>query len=98
LFDNSTELEDIAYLLGGLPLALSQVSGFMITSRFACKHLIELLKQPENLKTLRDLPYAGSTSGYRQTIANVWQISISALDPAALEILEVMTFFDHNGK
>ena len=100
LLDDDSLVGKIVTMLDGLPLALSQMAGFMITSRCPCSEFVRLYQHPKNVGLLHETPTVavGSTSHYHQTIASVWKISISSLSARALALLETIAFFDPDGQ
>jgi len=83
--------QDISIELGGLPLLLSHVAGYVEGTKAPLSSIIENLKQPSEFK--RIWGYGSTTSTnfqYKEPMAKVWRLALSALKPEALQILHIM--------
>jgi hypothetical protein len=97
LLDAPDQVDGIVSRLDRLPIALSQIAGYMKASRCLLSTLIQLYEDPLNARELHEQETVGSTSHYRQTIATVWKISISDLNEEALKLLGCLAFLDPEG-
>lgn len=88
------EIRKIADLLGGLPLAISQMAGFLVESRCPLDEFVSLYSSYENIETIHATSTAGSTTFYQHTLSTVWTMSITSLDPDATNMLDLIAFLD----
>lgn len=91
------DAESLVCELGGLPLGIKQMGGFLRESGCSIRNLLELLKDKEqNKQVLADV--TGFTSlGYSHSLSTAWQISLSRLDQQTLSLLGFFSFLDPDG-
>jgi hypothetical protein len=90
----------ICFRLGNLPLALSQMSGYIHESGCSLDSFLITYQDFENLPVLHKTSQPGSTTGYEHTIATVWAMTMSLLETrsvTALRTLSLLAFLDPDG-
>ena len=80
----------IAHTLGGLPLALSQIGGFINQRKIPLKDFLPLYQR--NASKI-DAKKTGVTD-YEYTLSTVWEISLSKLDGSAYMLQGLLAFLD----
>lgn len=91
------EAESLASELGGLPLGIKQMGGFLRESGCSISGLIEILKDKEQNKQMLADETGFARLGYSHTLASVWKISLSRLDKHAFNLLGFFSFLDPDG-
>jgi hypothetical protein len=84
------DAEEITKALGGLPLALDQIAGF-ITQRRICLH--DFLPLYERNAAKIDSKKTG-VSEYDHTLSTVWEMSLARLSGPASHLQKLLTFFE----
>lgn len=87
---NQKEAEAISYALGGLPLALNQIGGFISQRRVPLK---DFLAMYERNAAKIDARKTG-LSNYEHTVQTVWEMSLGKLSGDAVTLLNLLAFFD----
>ena len=90
-------VSEITDHLGGLPLGLRQVAGFLRESGIGISDLSELLKDTKQNEQVFADTSGFARLGYGHTLSNVWTISLSKLDLETLNILGLLSFLDPDG-
>ena len=88
---------EISDHLGGLPLGLKQVAGFLRKSGIGISDLSELLKDTEQDEQIFADTSGSAQLGYGHTLSNVWTISLSRLDLETRNFLGLLSFLDPDG-
>jgi hypothetical protein len=89
--------QDIGQELDGLPLALSQMAGFMLQTSCPLDEFLQLYRARDNYIKLQSSSTAIDKMHYQLTLENVWDMSISRLDQSSKNILEVIALLDADG-
>ncbi|KAH7304982.1 P-loop containing nucleoside triphosphate hydrolase protein [Stachybotrys elegans] len=80
----------ITQAFGGLPLALSQIGGFIAQRRIPLKGFLQLYEKNaakiDARKTVKD--------DYEHTLSTVWDVSFAKLPEESTSLLNLMVFFD----
>lgn len=92
--NHNVEIMKIAALLGGLPLAISQMVGFLVESKCPLDEFASLYSSYENIETIHETSTPGSTTFYQHTLSTVWTMSITSLDRDATKMLDLIAFLD----
>lgn len=81
---------EITQKLGGLPLALRQISGFFVKKKMSLKDFLSLYNR--NAGAIN----AGGTrlSDYQHTLSTVWRMAFRQLTGDASFLQKLLTFFD----
>ncbi len=100
--DSSSETRDLAKSvsveLGGLPLLLSHIAGFVDESKCPLSDLLESLQQPSSFKTIWAFDSSLSTNfQYGEPMRKVWQLALQALTPNALATLQLLAMLGTDG-
>ncbi|KAA8650150.1 uncharacterized protein ATNIH1004_002831 [Aspergillus tanneri] len=82
--------EELFQLLGGLPLAMVQLSEFMTDGEFSYCELLNLFKKSAK----RILARLGAPIQYEHTLGTVWDVSFERLSTESRTLLLILTFFD----
>jgi hypothetical protein len=81
---------EITHKLGGLPLALRQISGFVIKQRLSLKDFLPLYERnASKIHTKKTGP-----SDYQHTLSTVWSLALGQLTGNASALQKLLTFFD----
>ena len=86
---NREKASAITYTLGGLPLALSQIGGFIAQRKLPLQDFLPLY---ERNSTKIDARKTG-INDYEHTLSTVWEMSLSKLSGNSLTLLNLLTFF-----
>ncbi|KAI1462266.1 TPR-like protein [Annulohypoxylon moriforme] len=90
---NAEHATAIVQVLGGLPLALSQIGGFIAQRKLPLKNFIPLYERNaakiDSRKTVKD--------DYEHTLSTVWDVSFQKLPEDATRLLNLLIFFDPDG-
>lgn len=91
------KVSEITDQLGGLPLGLKQVAGFLRESGIDISELSELLNDTEQNAQIFADTSGFAKLGYGHTLSTVWTMSLSKLDSETLNILGLLSFLDPDG-
>ncbi|KAH9909742.1 P-loop containing nucleoside triphosphate hydrolase protein [Xylariomycetidae sp. FL2044] len=84
------QASDIVKVMGGLPLALAQIGGFISHSKLPLEDFLPLYEwntvEIDAMDTVKD--------GYECTLATVWDASFKKLSEQSSALLQLLTFFD----
>jgi hypothetical protein len=87
---NKKNSQAISQALGGLPLALAQIGGFISKRKIP---LHEFLPLYERHSTAIDSKKIG-VGDYDHTLSTVWEMSLTKLSGGASKLLNLLTFFE----
>lgn len=85
---NTSMASDIEDTLGGLPLAISHISGFTVQQKLALVDLLPLYERNAAKIHARK----GGISGYEHTLSTVWEIALSKLTGDASKLQKLLAF------
>lgn len=85
--DQSTTT-DITNALGGLPLALNQIGGFIVQRRLALKDLLSLYERNSTKTNAKK----SQLSAHKHSLVTVWEISLSQLPDEASRLQKLLAF------
>ncbi|KAF3903704.1 hypothetical protein AA313_de0208901 [Arthrobotrys entomopaga] len=95
LTDQRRTAMSIAEALHGLPLAISQMTSYMLETNTSMETFLRLYKDPKYEQILSDTRSASiDLYNYQHTLATVHRISLSRLDPGARHLINICAFFD----
>lgn len=83
----------ICETFGGLPLALTQIGGFIKHRKLSLKDFLPLYERYSAKIDARKAP----GSDYEHTLSTVWDISFEKLTETAARLLNLLSFFDPDG-
>ncbi|KAI1103520.1 hypothetical protein F4804DRAFT_342413 [Jackrogersella minutella] len=90
---NTEDATAITQALGGLPLALGQIGGFIAQRRLPLKDFLSVYERNaakiDARKTVKD--------DYEYILSNVWDVSFRKLPENATKLLNMLVFFDPEG-
>jgi hypothetical protein len=81
---------EISSVLGGLPLAIVQISQFIRERGYSYGESLELFEK----STARILSKGKAPPGYNHTLSIVWELSIEKLPEDARNLQNLLAFFD----
>ncbi|TRX96272.1 hypothetical protein FHL15_002996 [Xylaria flabelliformis] len=81
---------EITRALGGLPLALSQIGGFIAQRRLALKDFLALYERNAAKINARKT----TEDDYEHTLSTVWDVSFERLPEDSTKLLNIMIFLD----
>jgi hypothetical protein len=87
------DMKETSKMLGGLPLALSQVAAYMLSED--CQ-VDAFLRAYHDQRKQQDF-VTRSVSDYDLTLSTVWKLSFSTLTPSCQYLLDILVFFDPDG-
>ena len=88
---------DLTSQLGGLPLGLKQMAGFLRESGCSISELSDMVRDVEqDEKVFADVS-GFAQLGYSNTLSTLWTISLSRLDKETLNLLTFLSFLDPDG-
>ena len=86
---NQENARAITETLGGLPLALNQISGFIVQRRLSLQDFLPLYEQNA---TKIDARKTGINS-YEHTLSTVWEMSMTKLSKESRTLLHLLPYF-----
>lgn len=86
---NQEKAQEITQALGGLPLALNQIGGFIAQRKMPLQDFLPLYERNAAKIDSRKT----SISGYEHTLSTVWEMSISKLSGDPCILLNLLSFF-----
>jgi len=90
----------ICHELGNLPLALSQMAGYIVESGCSLDSFLDSYHEFENVAAIHKESVPSSTTGYHHTVSTVWAMSMSLLETrsvSAMRTLSLLAFLDPDG-
>ncbi|VUC30930.1 unnamed protein product [Clonostachys rosea] len=88
--DDEKRMLAISKTFGGLPLALTQISGFIKQRKMALKEFLPLYEKHSSKIDSRKTP----GSDYEHTLSTVWNVSFEKLADTSACLLNLLSFFD----
>ncbi|KPM44898.1 hypothetical protein AK830_g1657 [Neonectria ditissima] len=83
----------ISKTFGGLPLALTQIGGFIKQRKMALREFLPLYERYSSKIDARKAP----GSDYEHTLSTVWNVSFERLTETSTRLLDLLSFFDPDG-
>ena len=83
----------ISKAFGGLPLALTQISGFIRQRKMSLREFLPLYERYSAKIDARKTP----GSDYENTLSTVWHVSFEKLTETSTRLLNLLSFFDSDG-
>ena len=80
----------ISNTFGGLPLALTQIGGFIKQRKISLKEFLPLYERYSVKIDARKVP----GSDYEYTLSTVWNVSFDKLTEISTRLLSLLSFFD----
>jgi hypothetical protein len=87
---NLSLAKDISQRLGGLPLALKQISEFITQQKLSLRDFIPLYER----NAIKIHAKKTGMTEYEHTLSTVWELALSQLSGPASSLLELLAFFD----
>jgi hypothetical protein len=87
---NGQLAREISRELGGLPLALSQMSGFIIQQKFRLEKFLPLYRRNQAKIHKKKV----GISDYDHTLSTVWEMALSSLTGDAAMLQRLLAFLD----
>ena len=81
---------EISRELGGLPLAINQISGFIVQQKLALKDFLPLYRKNASKIDARKL----KRGDYGHTLSTVWELSLAQLSGISSTLQKLLAFFD----
>ena len=88
--ENQNSAKEITRTLGGLPLALNQISGFIIQQRLALKDFLPLYERNAAKINTRK----STLSDYEHSLSTVWHMALIRLSGDAANLQKLVAFLD----
>ncbi|KAL2351517.1 hypothetical protein BJ546DRAFT_1029279 [Cryomyces antarcticus] len=80
----------IVQALGGLPLAINQISGFIVQQKIALEDFLPFYERNAAKINARKLP----SGDYEHTLSNVWEFAVARLSESSSTLQKILAFFD----
>ncbi|KAI9658288.1 MAG: hypothetical protein M1821_002421 [Bathelium mastoideum] len=90
LASNRSSAKEIAQTLGGLPLALNQIGGFIAQRKMPLQDFLPLYARNAAKIDSRKT----GLNDYDHTLSTVWEMSLSRLSGDSVELIHLMAFLD----
>jgi hypothetical protein len=87
---NQAKAKDITSALGGLPLALSQIGGFIVQRKVPLQNFLALYERNSASVDSRKI----MNINYDRTLATVWELSLSSLSGSPRVLHMILAFMD----
>lgn len=87
---NQEEARAISSVLGGLPLALGQIGGFIAQRKIPLKNFLPLYNRNSASVDAKSV----MNMGYDRTLATVWEMALSKLSGSARLLHMILSFLD----
>lgn len=96
---NSIEIDtDAAFrlsmVLGGLPLALAQIAGYISTIGCSVEEFLEMFEETQHSSGDIISGLDSTDFNYDHTLATVWDLTLAKLDPKSFFLLQLMAYLD----
>ena len=88
--ENQVLAKDITHVLGGLPLALNQIGGFIVQQRLALRDFLPLYEKNAAKINARK----SRLSDYEHSLNTVWELALSQLSGSASKLQKLLAFLD----
>ncbi len=88
--ENRILAQDITHALGGLPLALNQIGGFIVQQRLALKDFLPLYEKNAAKINARK----SRLSDYEHSLSTVWELALGQLSENASKLQKLFAFLD----
>ncbi|KAI9763732.1 MAG: hypothetical protein M1840_009129 [Geoglossum simile] len=88
--ENIDLAKQISHTLGGLPLALGQISGFVMEQNLPLKDFLPSYERDASTIHMKQM----DSSDYRHTLSTVWRRSLDELTGRARTLHRLLAFFD----
>ena len=92
LSSNQEKARAITHALGGLPLALNQIGGFISQRKFPLQDFLALYERNSAKIDARKTGF----SDYNHTLSTVWEMSLGKLPKDPSKLLNLLAFFEPN--
>lgn len=87
---NRASAAKIVEVLGGLPLAINQISGFIAQQKLALEDFLPLYERhSEKIHTRKLVP-----GNYEHTLSTVWELALGQLSGPSRSLQILLAFFD----
>ncbi|KAF2972232.1 hypothetical protein GQX73_g1280 [Xylaria multiplex] len=84
--------------LGGLPLLISHIAGYIEDTKAPLDGILNDLQQSSGFKRIWAFDSTTSTNfQHRESMAKVWRLALDALKPEALQIIRIMAMLSPDG-
>ncbi|KAF2124109.1 TPR-like protein [Dothidotthia symphoricarpi CBS 119687] len=90
---NREKSVEITKALGGLPLALTQIGGFIVQRKLALRDFLPLYERNASKIDARQT----SITGYEHTLSTVWEMSMSRLEGDTQTLFNMLPYFQPDG-
>jgi tetratricopeptide (TPR) repeat protein len=84
----------VANELGGLPLAMSQIAGFLSQTNCSCTQFLDIYQKRSIAREINNSTPSLVSFDYHFTLGTVWSLSMSVLPSTALALVEILAFLD----
>jgi hypothetical protein len=93
----SNDAVEAAQMLGGLPLAIAHVAGFVRESAVTLSEFRDIYGSRDNQMDINALENQASTFQYNRSLSAAWTISIASLPSESRTLLDTIFFLDPDG-
>ncbi|KAK0732315.1 hypothetical protein B0H67DRAFT_525944 [Lasiosphaeris hirsuta] len=96
--DNLEDARKISAQLGGLPLALGYVAGYISNTKWSLREFLRNSElNPQMLGRIFAMPLQAATDQYKNTLESIWALSSQRLNPTQRKVIEVLSMLNPDG-
>lgn len=88
------DAERISAQLGGLPLALSYVAGYLSNTKWTMQEFLMFSENPQTFAKIFSMPPPTTVVQYEKTLAVLWDASSRKLEPSKRKIIQILAMLD----
>lgn len=85
---------ELAQQLGGHPLAIAQMCGYILETKCPLRKFLELYQRLEDRRILQDKQTSLSSVQYNLNFNSMWTLSFESLTPSAMDLISICAFLD----
>ena len=100
--ENKTEEQQkharsISFELGGLPLAIAHVAGYLSQSGESLQKFLEQFSERVHSAKVFQMDAPMTTFQYERTLGVVWDVALQRLSPDALQLIQILSMMNPDG-
>lgn len=89
--ESESNAKILVHELGGLPLAITHVAGYMLNSKVSIEDTLTLLKERTSSARIFSDRASAATWQYEKTLGVVWDASFQQLDQDSMRLLRILS-------
>ncbi|KAI1392901.1 P-loop containing nucleoside triphosphate hydrolase protein [Hypoxylon trugodes] len=95
--DDQNDINLLCDELGGLPLAIAQIAGYITQSKSSVTAVLAKFQKRSSMAKIFDGFTGVPALQYNRTLSNVWDVALQELDEPAQTVLQVLSMLDADG-